>query len=57
MGEVLLPPEDPSESELTKRTYEPPKLCSYGTLRDITLTRGDAGHPDGGTGEKDKTHV
>jgi hypothetical protein len=56
MGEVLIP-EDPSESGSTKRSYEPPKLSSYGTLRDITLTVAGSGRKDGGSGSHKWTHV
>jgi len=41
--EISSPPAydgDRAEVRLTKRTYKPPTLCSYGTLRDITLTVG-----------------
>ena len=58
MGETLSTPKDSSKVEPTKRTYEPPKLSSYGTLRDITLHVGNRGNNDNGGGKgHDKTHV
>jgi hypothetical protein len=38
---------DPPEQALSKRTYKPPRLRTYGTLRDITLTVGEHGRADG----------
>jgi hypothetical protein len=41
VAEVSWPPAldgDRTEVRLTKGTYKPPTLRSYGTLRDITLT-------------------
>jgi hypothetical protein len=57
MGEEIpLPKEDPRDG-LIKRTYEPPVLRSYGTLRDITLHVGKEGHPDGGKKPHNRTHM
>ena len=50
MGKTLLPTgrdNNRPEKKLTKRAYKSPKLYSYGTLQDITLTVGRHGHPDG----------
>ena len=46
MGEIFLQTgrdNNRPEGKLTKRAYNPPRLCSYGTLRDITLTVGGCG--------------
>jgi hypothetical protein len=45
---------DNTASEATKRTYTPPSLSSYGTLRDITLHVGDSGSRDNVS--KKRTH-
>jgi hypothetical protein len=57
MGEILLPKEDPPEGGLTKRTYAPPILCGYGTLRDITLHVGNKGSSDHHSKPPHKTHM
>jgi hypothetical protein len=40
---------------LTKRTYKPPKLSTYGTLRDITLALQHTTGNDGAGVEDNKT--
>jgi hypothetical protein len=39
----------PSEKP-AKKPYQSPKLLVYGNLREMTLTRGNKGVPDGGRG-------
>jgi hypothetical protein len=57
MDEISVVTGNPPESGLTKRTYKPPRLFSYGTLRDITLTVGESGHVDGPAApDQEKTH-
>jgi hypothetical protein len=41
---------NPPQQALAKRTYKPPTLLGYGTLRDITLHVGAAGHSDSNPG-------
>lgn len=35
-------------SQKEKKPYESPKLLVYGDLREMTLSRGNRGQPDGG---------
>jgi hypothetical protein len=46
-----------SERGLTKKTYKPPRLCSYGTLRDVTLSLKRTTGQDHSGKEDHKTHV
>jgi hypothetical protein len=43
------------ERGLTKRTYKPPRLFSYGTLRDVTLALERRTGQDGAHSEDHKT--
>jgi hypothetical protein len=57
MGEISPLTGNPPQGGLTKRTYKPPRLYSYGTLRDITLTVGESGRFDQpATPDREKTH-
>ena len=52
MGEIFSPTRGDSDLPkrgLTKRTYKPPTLYSYGTLRDITLHVANRINQDGGS--------
>jgi hypothetical protein len=35
------------DRETTKKVYRSPRLHCYGTLRELTLTVGESGRPDG----------
>jgi hypothetical protein len=54
MGEMSKPTgansASPPEQASAKRTYKPPTLLSYGTLRDITLHVGAKGKSDNNPG-------
>jgi hypothetical protein len=45
--------ESPMKSD--KKSYAPPQLIQYGTLREITLSAGNSGNSDGGQGSNKKT--
>lgn len=42
-------------SSLGKKLYRTPQVFEYGTLREITLTVGNHGKSDGGSGQTSKT--
>jgi hypothetical protein len=42
-------------SSAAKKFYTPPQLFKYGTLREITLTAGNSGSSDNGSGSLKKT--
>jgi len=46
--------ESPAEG---KMAYTSPELISYGTLREITLSLGNKGAKDGGTGKNNNTAI
>lgn len=42
-------------TEKTKKPYHRPKLITYGNIREITQSVGNAGMLDGGTGMKQRS--
>jgi hypothetical protein len=44
------------DGRLSKNGYKPPRLCSYGTLRDITLSNKFAAGQDNSGRDDHKTH-
>lgn len=67
MGEIFSPmgggsnfpgmDSDLPERGLTKRIYKPPRLCSYGTLRDITSSNKHTFGQDNSGNENHKTRL
>ena len=47
--------DDQKATDKIKKPYTAPELQRLGSLRDITLTVGNAGSPDGGGGKRNRT--
>ena len=49
------PSQNEPNAEKTKKPFHRPKLVTYGNIREITQTVGNAGMLDGGTGMKQRS--